>query len=94
VRKKGEDGGLDIKHCGNCNPDAHPTDVRRAAEALFGDRDADGLLLVNGCARVCLSKSRSKERHEGRIIDRCGRDILREEREAGRCAIDSPRRRE
>jgi hypothetical protein len=85
---------LEIKYCGNCNPDAHPREVRTAAEALFKHGDSAALVLINGCTRVCLSKKGQKEQHAGRIIEVRGRDILRKESEAGRDVMSSSGRKE
>ncbi len=46
-----------VRYCGNCNPDEHPGDVREKLETLFPD-DVDLSIIVDGCAKACLSKKR------------------------------------
>lgn len=55
-----------IKYCGNCNPDVHPKHIRNAAEKIAVQKGSDILILVNGCSKECLTKS--KDVYPGRII--------------------------
>jgi hypothetical protein len=55
-----------IKYCGNCNPEVHPTYIRHVVESMAAGTGSETLVLVNGCSRECLSKS--KEVYPGRTI--------------------------
>jgi hypothetical protein len=55
-----------IKYCGNCNPEVHPKHIRKAVEKIAAEKGPDILVLVNGCSRECLTKS--KEAYPNRKI--------------------------
>jgi hypothetical protein len=47
-----------IKYCGNCNPDVHPKYIRPFVDEMFHGIDSDTVVLINGCVRGCLTKSK------------------------------------
>ncbi|HOW54521.1 MAG TPA: hypothetical protein PLR60_07670 [Syntrophorhabdaceae bacterium] len=53
-----------VRYCGNCNPDEYPGDVKKRLEELFPG-EAGPTILVDGCARACLSK---KEKDTGAVV--------------------------
>jgi hypothetical protein len=55
-----------IKYCGNCNPDIHPKYIRHIIERMAARTGSDTLVIVNGCSRECLTKS--KDVYPGRTI--------------------------
>jgi hypothetical protein len=50
---------VDVKFCGNCNPDVHPREVRRRLDEVLSRVEPGTEVLVNGCPRVCLVKDRA-----------------------------------
>ncbi|MBP1745517.1 MAG: hypothetical protein H6Q54_132 [Deltaproteobacteria bacterium] len=47
-----------IRYCGNCNPEVHPKHIRTIVEKIAAGKGSDILVLVNGCSRECLTKSK------------------------------------
>lgn len=66
----------DIRYCGNCNPDEHPGEVKRALEELFPDGDAL-CLLVDGCSRACLSKKERDMKNDPEVVVVSSREVMR-----------------
>jgi len=64
-----------IKYCGNCNPDLHPKYVRTIVDTIFKDTEPDTLVLINGCARECLTKSKAIQSVQ-KIISVNAREIV------------------
>jgi hypothetical protein len=55
-----------VKYCGNCNPDINPKYVRPIVERMAAGTGPETLIIVNGCSRECLTKSRDV--YPGRTI--------------------------
>jgi hypothetical protein len=55
-----------IKYCGNCNPEVHPKYIRHVVERMAARTGPETLVIVNGCSRECLAKS--KDVYPGRTI--------------------------
>jgi len=48
-----------MKYCGNCKPEVHPRRIRSIVERIAAGKESDILVLVNGCSRECLTKSKN-----------------------------------
>lgn len=66
-----------IKYCGNCNPDVHPKYVKEAVKELFPKDEPETQVVINGCSRSCLSKSKAIKEAKEKIIIMSSRDIVR-----------------
>jgi len=67
-----------IRYCGNCNPDVHPEDVKKALEELFPDIPGEDIsIMVNGCSRACLTKKGPAQKTKGKTIVLSSREAVR-----------------
>ena len=69
---------INIKYCGNCNPDIHPKDVKKALEALLAvDIPRKYIsIMVNGCSRACLTKKNPANDAKGKTIIISSQEVL------------------
>ena len=69
---------MNIKFCGNCNPDIDPKHVRKAVDRLFIDAEQDTLIMIHGCTRACLTKARGAIGNK-KIISLYAREVVQEQ---------------
>ena len=73
---------MNVKYCGNCNPDVNPKKVKKALETLFTDIPREDIsIMINGCSRACLTKRNSPKMGEGKKIFLSSREIIKKNRE-------------